>query len=119
MASLQLRTALLHLCTGILRLRTESLQVRTGILHLRTASLRLRTASLRVYAEPLSAECEGLAGIRVPSSPGKSLKSLNSKCWLGHTYLRQSSCSRASEVTAPVRDREATRVRLRRELGNC
>jgi hypothetical protein len=50
-----------------------------------------------------------------------SLKSLNSKRGLGHTYSCQSSCSRASVVTAPVLsdDREATRVRLRRELGNC
>jgi hypothetical protein len=28
-------------------------------------------------------------------------------------------CSRASVVTAPVRDRVATRVGLRRELGSC
>src|SRR5688572_747478 len=74
-----------------------------------------------IYSKPLgTSNHAGTGGLRpLLISPLFSQPwGLNSKARLRHTYRRQMfPCSRASVVTAPVGDREATRVRLKRELG--
>jgi len=70
-------------------------------LQVRMAFLKLRTASLRVYAEPLSAECDGFAGVLCPPVPASTQK-LELQMLAG-AYLSPSKflLSRI-KVTAPV-----------------
>ncbi len=117
-----------HLYAEVLHAYAESLHVYAGSLHVYAGSLHVYAGSLHAYAESLHVYAGSLhaygefARVRVPAAAPALTQKLELETRAGaYLFLSKFLLSRIRGVTAPVLsdDREATRVRLRRELGNC